>query len=62
MIGVIFFCVGMSYFLFLILVTELYRAARTLLSEAREGLILHDTDVFPDECIHPFPNFIPHAP
>jgi hypothetical protein len=59
MIGVVFFCVGMSYFLTLILITELSVWLAATLREAREGLPLCDTDVFPDECVHPFPNHTP---
>ena len=59
MIGILFFCVGMVYFLTLILLAELRLFVRIALREAREGLMLFDTDVFPDVCINPFPNFAP---
>lgn len=58
MIGVLLFCVGMAYFLSMILVEELSIFLRGALRDAREGLFERDTDVFPDECIHPFPNHI----
>lgn len=59
MIGVLFFCAGMSYFLVMILVMELTLFLGAALRDAREGLMLCDTDVFPDECIHPFPDYLP---
>lgn len=61
MIGVIFFCAGMSYFLGMILLTELSIFLGATLREAKEGLMTCDTDVFPDECVHPFPNYTPPA-
>jgi hypothetical protein len=47
----------------LFLVMILHQEAKLFLAgvwrESTTGLMQHDTDVFPDECIHPFPNFIP---
>lgn len=58
MIGVLFFCAMMVLFLCMILQQEAKLFLVGMLREIRAGLLHHDTDVFPDECVHPFPNYI----
>jgi hypothetical protein len=59
MIGVVFFCAMMSLFLAMILHQEAKIFLDALRRAAAEDLPHCDTDVFPDECIHPFPDYIP---
>lgn len=61
MIGVLFFCATMSLFLVMILHQEAKLFLTEVWREAAAGLMQHDTDVFPDECVNPFPNFTPPA-
>lgn len=58
MIGVLFFCVMMSLFLCMILHQEVKLFLAAVVRDARVAQFERDTDVFPDECIHPFPNYI----
>ena len=59
MIGVIFFCAMMSLFIVMILHQEVKLFLTGVWREAATGLPHHDTDVFPDVCINPFPNYTP---
>lgn len=58
MIGFVFACSGMVVFLGMVAITEASRMLRSVLAAASACCLEHDTDVFPDEFNHPFPNFI----
>lgn len=57
MIALLFVCSGMTILLLQIGCVELTRWLRVIYGEAKTCAILHDTEVFPDRTIHPFPAF-----